>query len=563
MSRFPSLVLSERHGFANLLRFCSKNGLLDQGIQVHGALVKMGFGSELVLNNFLLDMYAKCYKMDKACAVFDKMLERNVVSWTALMCGHILNGDAKESLSLFFQMILSAVIPNEFTFSTNLRACGLLGSLENGMRIHGMCVKRGFEKLLVVGNSITDMYSKCGRINEAEIMFKSMPIKNLISWNAMIAGYTLAGYGAKAISAFQRMQGDGMIPDEFTLTSMLKACAGLDTIHGGKQVHGFLITSGFPCLAKATTAGALIDLYVKSENLFEARKVFNHVEEKNVISWSSLILGYAKAENLNEALDLFRQLRISCSRIDGFVLSSIIGVFADYALVEQGRQMHAYTVKIPSGLETSVCNSIVDMYLKCGMIDEAERSFKKMTMRNLVSWTVMITGYANYGLGKEAIHLFDEMQLSGVEPDEVTYLAILSACSHCGLVKEGQEYLSRLYHDCRTEPRVEHYACIVDLLGRAGRLEEAKNVIETMPLKPNIGVWQTLLSACRLHGDIDLGHYVGKILTELDSENLVNYVTMSNIYAQAGYWKERERIRKMMKAKGLKKDAGRSWRIEQ
>jgi pentatricopeptide repeat protein len=258
-------------------------------------------------------------------------------------------------------------------------------------------------------------------------------------------------------------------------------------------------------------------------------------------------------------MELFRQLRESSIQVDGFILSSMMGVFADFALVQQGKQMHAFAIKVPSGVDISVCNSILDMYLKCGMINEAERLFSEMPARNVISWTVMITGYGKHGLGKEAIRLFDEMQLDSTEPDDVTYLAVLLGCSHSGLVEKGQEYFSRLcsYHGIKA--RVEHYACMVDLLGRAGRLKEAKNLVDSMPLEANVGIWQTLLSACRVHGDLELGKEVGGILLRLDSENPVNYVMMSNIYADAGYWKECERIRELVKSKKLKKEAGRSW----
>lgn len=559
MNRVSFSLVSERQRLADSLRYCSKNLLLDYGVQLHGALVKMGFSFDLMLNNDLIDMYAKCGEMNGACAVFDKMLERNVVSWTALMCGFLQNGNAKACLSLFCQMGSSSVKPNEFTLSTNIKASGVLSSVENGMQIHGMCMKSGFEWNPVVGNSIIDMYSKCGRINEAARMFDVMPAKSLITWNAMIAGYVLAGYSDKGLLLFRKMQEHGEIPDEFTFTSTLKACGSLGSVGGGTQIHGFLITSGFPYSVKTIIAGSLVDFYVKCGCLVEARRVFDLIEQKSVISWSSLILGYAQEENLAEAMELFRQLRERSLQVDGFVLSSMMGVFADFALVEQGKQIHAYAAKVPSGLDTSVSNSIVDMYLKCGLIDEATELFNEMPVKNVVTWTVIITGYGKHGLAKEAVGLFRKMLLDDVEPDGVAYLAVLSACSHSGLVEESQEYFSRLCNDKRMKPRIEHYSCIVDSLGRAGRLDEAKNLIESMPVKPSIAIWQTLLSACRVHGDLELGREVGEILLRLDGDNPVNYVMMSNIHADAGSWNECERLRKLAWSKGLKKVAGRSW----
>ncbi|KAM7459408.1 hypothetical protein LguiA_036402 [Lonicera macranthoides] len=551
--------MNERQRFANLLRNCSKNLLFNEGMQVHTAVAKMGYGFDRMINNDLIDMYGKCGVMDMACKVFDRMPERNAVSWTALMCGYLHRGNAKGSLSLFSRMRSSSVKPNEFTFSTNVKACGFLGVPENGMQIHGLCCKTGFEWFPVVGNSLIDMYSRCGRITEAGHMFNVMPVRSLISWNVMIAACTLEEMGDKSLLLFKEMQKEGEIPDEYSFTSTLKACSDLGSIREGTQIHAYLITRGFPLSAQTIISGALVDLYVKCGYLLDAREVFNHVEKKSVISWTALVLGYAQEGNLSEAMDLFGQLRRSSIRVDGFVLSSMMGVFADFALIEQGKQMHSYAVKVPLGLDISVANSIVDMYLKCGLTEEAERLFDEMPERNVVSWTVMITGYGKHGLGKKAISIFKKMQLDKTEPDGVTYLAVLSACSHSGLVEESKEYFSILRADHRIKPRVEHYACMVDLLGRAGRLKEAKNLIENMPLKPNIGIWQTLLSACKVHGNSDMGKEVGEILLRLDGNNPVNYVLMSNIYANAGNWKECERLRKLVKAKGLKKEAGRSW----
>ncbi|QDP16937.1 hypothetical protein Tsubulata_013519 [Turnera subulata] len=559
MKRLSRSMLSERQRYAELLRFCSKGSLLEQGIQVHGAVVGMGFGCDLMLNNDLISLYAKCGRVDFACLVFDRMPKRNVVSWTALMCAYIQNGSPGESLFLFSRMGFSAVKPNDFTFSTSLKACGLLNVPDTGMQIHGICVKTGFDLVNVVANSIMDMYGKCGRIKEAAGFFEVMPSRDVVTWNAMIAGYTLAGLGEKALFLFKKMQQDAQLPDEFTFTSTLKACSDLGAITKGTQIHASFIISGYPYTVKTTIAGALVDLYVKCGKLSQARQVFGQIVGKNVISWSALILGYAQEGNLEEAMKLFRQLRESNILVDGYVLSSMLGVFADLALVEQGKQMHAYTIKVPSGLGMSVCNSIVDMYLKCGLIDEAERFFAEMPARNSISWTAMITGYGKHGRGQEAIQLFNKMQLETVEPDDVTYLAVLLACSHSGLVEEGRKYFSRLRNDHRIKARVEHYACMVDLLGRSGRIKEAKDLIDSMPLKPDVGIWQTLLSACRVHGDLELGKEVGDILFRLDNDNPANYVMMSNIYADAGHWEECERLREMVKTRRLKKDAGRSW----
>lgn len=551
--------MSARQKLAELLRNCSKNVLVRKGKEAHGVVMRNGYGLDMMINNDLIDMYGKCGRIDLACSVFDRMRERNVVSWTALMCGHLLNGNARNSLFLFHEMGFSNIKPNEFTFSTNLKACGTLGYIQTGMQIHGWCGKIGYEWFPVVGNSIIDMYSRCGRIVNAELMFQVMPTRSLITWNVMIAGYVLEGEADKSLVLFKNLQEQGEIPDEFTFTSTLKACSVSGALREGTQIHAFLIGSGFPYKAHKIISGALIDLYVNCGHVLQAHKVFNQVEHKSVISWTMLIIGYAQEGKLSVGMDLFRELRQSSTPVDGFVLSSVIGIVADFALLELGKQMHSFSMKIPFGEDISVANSIADMYLKCGLVEDAERHFSEMPMKNVVSWTVMIVGYGKYGLGNEAICLFKKMQSSNVEPDGVAYLALLSACSHSGLVDEGQEYFTRLLNNNQIRPRVEHYGCMVDILGRAGRLEEAKDLIERMPLNPNIGIWQTLLSACRVHKDVEMGREIGEILLRLDGSNPVNFVMMSNIFADARCWEECEKLRGIVKSKGLKKEAGRSW----
>uniref|UniRef100_M8B9T4 Putative pentatricopeptide repeat-containing protein n=1 Tax=Aegilops tauschii TaxID=37682 RepID=M8B9T4_AEGTA len=288
-------------------------------------------------------------------------------------------------------------------------------------------------------------------------------------------------------------------------------------------------------------------------------QVFDRLERKNAIQWTTVIIGHAQEGQVKEALDLFRRFWSSGVRADGHVLSSVVGVFADFALVEQGRQMHCYTVKNPAGMDVSVSNSIVDMYHKCGLTDEAERRFWETPRRNVVSWTAMINGLGKHGHGQEAIDMFEKMRTEGVEPDEVSYLALLSACSHSGLVEECRRYFSMIRQEKRLRPRAEHYACMVDLLGRAGELMEARDLVATMPMEPTVGVWQTLLSACRVHKDVTTAREAGEALLGMDGDNPANYVMLSNIFAEAGEWREHQQVRDAMRRRGLRKQGGCSW----
>uniref|UniRef100_A0A0E0H800 DYW domain-containing protein n=1 Tax=Oryza nivara TaxID=4536 RepID=A0A0E0H800_ORYNI len=550
--------MERRRMIADLLRASARGSSLRGGVQLHAALMKLGFGSDTMLNNNLIDMYAKCGKLHMAGEVFDGMPERNVVSWTALMVGFLHHGEARECLRLFGEMRGSGTSPNEFTLSATLKACG--GGTRAGVQIHGVCVRTGFEGHDVVANSLVVMYSKGRWTGDARRVFDVIPSRNLATWNSMISGYAHAGQGRDSLLVFREMQRrHDEQPDEFTFASLLKACSGLGAAREGAQVHAAMAVRGVSPASNAILAGALLDVYVKCHRLPVAMQVFDGLERRNAIQWTTVIVGHAQEGQVKEAMCLFRRFWSSGVRADGHVLSSVVAVFADFALVEQGKQVHCYTAKTPAGLDVSVANSLVDMYLKCGLTGEAGRRFREMPARNVVSWTAMINGVGKHGHGREAIDLFEEMQAEGVEADEVAYLALLSACSHSGLVDECRRYFSRICQDRRMRPKAEHYACMVDLLGRAGELREAKELILSMPMEPTVGVWQTLLSACRVHKDVAVGREVGDVLLAVDGDNPVNYVMLSNILAEAGEWRECQGIRGAMRRKGLRKQGGCSW----
>ncbi|CAN6241482.1 unnamed protein product [Urochloa humidicola] len=549
--------MERRKLIADLLRASAKSADLCGGAQVHAALTKLGFGSDTMLGNNLVDMYAKCGKLAMAGEVFDGMPERNVVSWTALMVGFLQHGEARECLRLLGEMRASSeAAPNEYTLSASLKACCVAGDTGAGVRIHGLCVRTGYEEHGVVANSLVLMYSKGGRIADARRVFDGADgFRNLVTWNAMISGYAHAGRGRDALLVFQEMQVQGEQADEFTFASLLKVCSRLGAARQGAQVHAAMTARG---LSNAILAGALVDLYAKCRCLPVAMQVFESLERKNAIQWTAVVVGHAQEGRVAEAMELFRRFWRSGVRADAHVLSSIVGVLADFALIEQGRQVHCYAMKNPAD-DVSLGNSMVDLYLKCGLVDEAERLFHEMPARNVVSWTAMINGLGKHGLGREAIRMFERMGEDGVEPDDVAYLALLSACSHAGLVKECRLYFSRIRQDRRISPKAEHYACMVDLLGRAGQLSEAKDLILTMPMEPTVGIWQTLLSACRVHRDVAVAREAGGVLLAVDGDNPANYVMLANVLAEAGEWRACHEVRDAMRRRGLKKQGGCSW----
>lgn len=557
MEQFGIPLIRQRQFLSEVLRKSSKKLMCDAGKQAHGAVLRVGYACDLMINNDLIDMYAKCGRMDRAQSVFDIMPERNVVSWASLMSGYLRLGDAKASLLLFNEMGYSNVNHNEYTPSMNIKACGVLGALETGKQIQAACYKTGLDLYPAVGNSIIDMYFRFKRIDEAQQMFDEMPVRGLITWNSIISGYAnFEDMGKKSLNFLQEMQEHGEMPNDFTFSSALKACRLLGAVREGKQIHGFLITKGYSISAHTVLAGALIDLYAQCGYLSEAREIFSKMEAKTMISWGALILGYARKGDLSAAMDLFRQLRWSSICLESVVLSSIISLFANCFMLELGKQMHCYAIKVHSHLNCSVVNSILDMYSKCKLQKEADKLFNKMPVKDVFSYTVMIKGYGFDGLGKEAVQLFKKMQAEKIEPDLVTYLAVLSACSRSGLIEESRECFTRLCNEQKLKPRVEHYTCMVHVLGQAGCLKEAKDLIEKMPLKPNVEIWQTLFKACRKHRNVEMEREVREIVLKMGGESLLNCALASSMFVGAGLWEERNKLKKIAKERGLVK-AGR------
>eukprot|EP01018_Ginkgo_biloba_P026248 Gb_03927 [translate_table: standard] len=528
--------------FASVLPACAHLAALEHGKEVHKDAAISGFQSNVFVGSALVDMYVKCMSIEDARLIFDKMSERNVVSWTAMISGYARNGYVDEALQLFQempnrnvvswtamiagytqngrfddalklfqQMQLTNVKPNPDTFACILSACANVAALNAAKELHEDTIRSGFQYDVFVGSALVDMYAKCGSIKNARDVFDKMLDRNVVSWNAMIAGYTEYGQVGEAIKLFQEMP------------------------------------------------------------------------EQNVVSWNVMIAGYAHNGYFNEALKLFQQMQLTgvkpnsdtfasvlqaCASLaslclgmkpDSETFASVLPACANLAALHKGKEVHEDIIR--SGFQTDIFleNAIVDLYTKCGNIKDAHKAFHKMPRKNVVSWTAMIVGYAMHGFGKEALELFDQMQQSGMKPDHVTFVGILSACCNAGLVDDGWQHFDRMSRDYCISPSVEHYCCMVNLLGRAGRLDEAQDFINKMPITPDAAVWGSLLGSCRIHTNMKLGVQVAEQILELNSERAMHYVLLSNMYAAAGRWDDVEKVRKIMKDRRVKKMPGCSW----
>eukprot|EP01018_Ginkgo_biloba_P024429 Gb_13303 [translate_table: standard] len=538
----------------NLLSACAHLGALQQGNWIHNRLIKSGLDSNVFVGTSLIDMYAKHGSVEHACRVFDRMSERTVVSWNAMIAGYAQNGYANEALSIFNKMQLADLKLNSVTVVAALLACAHSGAVQQGKLIHSYIMRSGFESNVFVGNALIDMYAKCGNIENARHVFDEMSRRDVVSWTAMISGYVQNGHDNEALAHFHRMQLAGVMPDLVTLVSVLSTCARLRALQQGKWVHDCIIRSGIE--ADVFVGNALVDMYAKCASIDFARQLFNKMTKRNVVSWSAMIAGYAQNGHAKEALTVFNQMQLADMKPNSITMVSVLSSYAQLGALQQGKWIHDYIIR--SGFESDVFvgTALIDMYAKCGSIEIARQMFDKMSKRNVVSWNAMIAGYGMHGHGEEALQIFLKMQQACIEPNYITFISVLSACSHAGLVDEGWQYFNSITRDYCIKPRVKHYACMVDLLGRAGRLDEAQDFIKRMPLEPDAGVWGALLGACRIHCNIELGERVAECLFNLQPENAGYYVLLSNIYAAAGRWDDVAKMRTLMKDRGLNKKAG-------
>lgn len=426
------------------------------------------------------------------------------------------------------------ILPNDFTFPCLFKALASLHMPVTGKQVHALALKSGQIHDVFVGCSAFDMYSKTGLKDEAEKMFDEMPERNVATWNAYISNAVLGGRSRNAIEGFIELRRGGGEPNSITFCVFLNACSDSLLLELGRQVHGFLVRSGFD--GNVSVSNGLIDFYGKCEEVGSAKMIFDGIRDKNDVSWCTMLAVYVQNDEEEKACQMFLRARRKEIEPKDFMVSIVLSACAGIAGLELGRSVHAVAVKACVEGNIFVGSALVDMYGKCGNIEDAEIAFNEMPERNLVCWNAMIGGYAHQGHADMAVALFEEMTSSRCEvmPNYVTLVCVLSACSRAGAVKKGMEIFESMRQRYGIEPGAEHYACIVDLLGRAGMVERAYEFIKEMPIRPTISVWGALLNACRVYGKPDLGKISADNLFKLDPKDSGNHVLLSNMFAAAG-----------------------------
>eukprot|EP01018_Ginkgo_biloba_P001138 Gb_18436 [translate_table: standard] len=542
---------------ASVLQACASLRALERGKELHAKSIKMFSDIDPSVENALLAMYAKCGNVEDALLVFDRMPEHTVVSWNMMTTAYLQNGLPEEAVKMFCRLRRVGLKPNQYIFSNVLRSCTELGDLLLGKQVHVQTIKNGFDSDVSSGSALVTIYAKFGRVEDARTVFDNMQKPDAVSWTVMLAGYAQNGHGEAALKLFCQMQWEAMKTDQFILSSVLSACASLPAIKCGKEVHNQVIKTAW--VLDVTIGNSLVTMYAKCGLIQAARRVFDKMSKRNVVSWTAMIVGYVQNGHSEEALKLYVELQCARLKPNQFTFASLLSACATLACLELGKEVHAHVIK--NGLESdvSVGNSLITMYAKCGSIEDAREVFDRMPQLNVVSWNAMITGYSFHGNAKEGLKLFNKMQESGMKPNDSTFIGVLTACSHVGQVKQGFHFFDSMSEDYGIHPQKEHYSCIVDLLGRAGRLYEAEEYINKMPFEPDALVWRSLLSACRIHSNAELGKHAAERILELEPQNAASYVLLSNIYAAVGRWDDKTRVRKMMEDRGVQKEPGSSW----
>ncbi|GJR60681.1 pentatricopeptide repeat-containing protein [Tanacetum coccineum] len=541
-----------------VIQACTEFGDLELGLQVHQLVIKFGYTNMRIVNT-LMNMYAKFEDSRSSYELFNSIATKDVALWNSMLFCFIESGYIEESINLLTDMQLAGFQLNERTIVIILPTCAQLSDgLVCGKSLHAYAIKIGKEMNKHIGNSLIYMYALLNCIEDATRIFVKMKDLDVISYNVFITALIHNELKVQACEIFIQMLQLEIKPNSQTVTSILAAFDSSDFLNVGRTVHGYVMKCGVEIDASLNTA--FTEMYINCEEEETGRSLFEKYPDKDLISWNSLISTYIKNGQEHKALLLFHQMILSVKPTFVTIIN-VLSLFTHLSNLPQGRCLHAYTLRRFSSLdvELSLANAFITMYARCGSLEYAEKIFRVLPEKDIVSWNAMIAGYGMHGRGDDAMLTFSKLVKEGIKPTRVTFVSALSACSHSGMVHKGLNLFHSMVRDYGITPELVHYACLVDLLARGGLLDEAKDVIDTMPMEPDASIWRALIGACRIYSNTHMAKTAFEKLIELEPTNAGNYVLLSNIYAASGFWSEVKKLRLIVENKGLKKPAGRSW----
>ncbi|KAJ0987436.1 hypothetical protein J5N97_005792 [Dioscorea zingiberensis] len=506
---------NKRHG-AGIWLWCRSLRVLKQ---IHGLMVVRGFLSDPSALRELIFCSAISLPgaMHYALELFERIPNPDLFIWNTIIRGAAHTRTPFDAISLFTRMERSGSRPNKLTFPFLLRACTKLSSPSLGSQFHAKIVKFGFETDIFTKNAIINLHANCGDLAVASALFDKSARKDVVAWSSLIAGYAKRGQLGVARQLFDEMPSKDLVSWNVMITG-----------------------------------------YVKQADMVNARELFDEVPQRDVVSWNAMIAGYVRCGSHKEAMKVFEEMRQAGERPDEVTMLSLLSACADSGALDVGEKIHQSLLEIypRSNLSVVLGNVLIDMYAKCGSINKALEVFRGMREKDVSSWNSIIGGLAFHGHAEESVSVFEQMRKKRAKPNEITFVSVLVACSHGGMVERGREYFKLMRTEYGIKPNVKHCGCMVDILGRAGLLEEAFEFVKDMGFEPNAIVWRTLLGACRIHGNVELGECANEELLKLRRGASGDYVLLSNIYASMGEWDGVEKVRKLMDDRGVSKEAG-------
>ncbi|CAD6203924.1 unnamed protein product [Miscanthus lutarioriparius] len=506
--------------------------------QLHACALRLGLlHPNVFASGSLVHAYLRFGRVAEAYRVFDEMPDRDVPAWNAMLSGLCRNARAADAVALFGRMVGEGVAGDAVTLSSLLPMCVLLGDRALALVMHVYAVKHGLSGELFVCNALIDVYGKLGMLAEARWVFGGMALRDLVTWNSIISAYEQGGKAAAAVELFHAWH----LP---LLSVEMNA------------VHCYVRRRGWD-VGDIIAGNAMVDMYAKLSKIDAAQMVFDNLPDRDVVSWNTLITGYMQNGLSNEAIRIYNDMQNheGLKPIQGTFVS-VLPAYSNLGALQQGMRMHALSIKTGLNLDVYVSTCLIDLYAKCGKLVEAMLLFEHMPRRSTGPWNAIIAGLGVHGHGAKALNLFSQMQQEGIKPDNVTFVSLLAACSHAGLVDQGRSFFDSMQTVYGIVPIAKHYACMVDMLGRAGQLDKAFEFIQGMPIKPDSAVWGALLGACRIHGNVEMGKVASQNLFELDPKNVGYYVLMSNMYAKIGKWDGVDAVRSLVRRQNLQKTPG-------
>ncbi|KAH7330786.1 hypothetical protein KP509_20G001900 [Ceratopteris richardii] len=524
-------VIPNRVSYVNILTILSNKKVSEFGRQIHAILASKTNEFEVVLGTAFVNLYGKSGCLGEAGKVFDKMENLNTVSWNAFIASHVQNGQNSRAQQIFCQMLEESYIMNNLTFINVLDSCDDNSSSSGVKRLHVLIKGNNLEKDKVVENALMNMYGKCNCLSIAKDLFDGMHERNELTWNAMITHCAQNGHAMEAFKVFNQMLQESSLADKVTFIGILDACMSVVDLKKGIHTHAMMVRSHVSIDVVLCTS--LINMYSKCDKFSAALGIFDKLDERDVIPWSTLISGYAQQGQSEEALYFFNQMCQEGVMPNKITYVSVLAACSIHAVHLAGKRIHVGVSGQEQTADVVLSNALINLYGKCGCLRDAQAIFDSMLGRNLISWSAIIAAYAYYGEDEEVLQLFSQMQESGLKPNDVTFVSVLSALGHSGRVDEGYYWFLSMGTILSIPPSIDHYNSLIDLVGRAGRLDEAENLLAFMPSKVTIVSVMALLSACKYQLDEGRGEHFARNAFVLFPENAQPYIMLSNIYSSS------------------------------